>query len=137
MKNNHLLAKIGQYALVSNQRGEVLVLERLRSKTWSLPGGRLNVGEECNKAFVREIKEETNLRISEFYPYTTNLITDPYQTKYCVYFITKVSNISDLRISPEHSNFKWVGIADLSSLTLEDALVEKAISDFLKDRRIK
>ncbi|MEI8343400.1 MAG: hypothetical protein WCF93_00445 [Candidatus Moraniibacteriota bacterium] len=44
MTNNYLLAKIGQYALIKNNKSKILILERANSKTWSLPGGRLSEG---------------------------------------------------------------------------------------------
>ncbi len=128
--DNHLLAKIGQYALIRKD-GQVLVLERDRSKTWSLPGGRLNVGEDWNNAFIREIKEETNLNITEVKPFTTNILTDLYQTKYCVYFETFVSDFKELKISPEHSNYMWLDLKNISKIKFEDELVTKVVFAFL------
>lgn len=129
--DNHLLAKIGQYALIKNNEGHLLVLERARSKTWSLPGGRLDNAEAWDSAFIREIKEELNLDVVEMKPFTTNILTDPYQTKYCIYFDTSIKNFDDIKISSEHSNFKWIGSSELAKIEFEDEQVLKVVSDFL------
>jgi A/G-specific adenine glycosylase len=76
----------------------MLVLERARSKQWTLPGGRLNEGESWDAALLREIKEETNLDVTDFKIIGNNVVTDPYQTKYCTYFVTRVSDIGKLKI---------------------------------------
>lgn len=117
--DNHLLAKIGQYALIKND-DRVLVLERARSKTWSLPGGRLEKDEAWDKAFLRELKEETNLDCTNPLPVAVNIIEDAYQVKYCVYFSVEILNIDDLKISPEHSNYKWVDLTEAKTLNFED-----------------
>lgn len=128
---NHLLAKIGQYALISNKSGRLLVLERTRSKTWSLPGGRLNTNEDWNSAFIREIKEETNLNGIELKPFEVNIIKDPYQIKYCVYFIVNVQDFANLKISEEHSSFRWIEKSEITELNFEDDKVVKVIKSFL------
>ncbi len=130
--DNHLLAKVGQYALIKNDEGHVLVLERARSKTWSLPGGRLEKGEALDKALIREIKEETDLDVVKIKPFATNILTDPYQTKYCVYFETKVMNPSIIKISPEHTQYKWISLEDIPKIKGEDELVVKVISEYLQ-----
>ena len=129
--DNHLLAKIGQYALIRNSEGHLLVLERARSKTWSLPGGRLDNAEAWDTALAREIKEETNLDVVEIKPFATNILTDPYQTKYCVYFDTSVKNSDDIKISPEHSSFKWIELSEIQKIEFEDEQVLKVVSGFL------
>jgi len=129
--DNHLLAKIGQYALIKNSEGQLLILERARSKTWSLPGGRLDKDEAWDLAFIREIKEETNLDIIKIKPFAINILTDPYQIKYCVYFDTSVKNSDDIKISLEHSSFKWIKLSEVLKIEFEDEQVLKVISDFL------
>ncbi len=128
---NHLLAKIGQYALIKNDDGCVLLLERINSKTWSLPGGRLNKDEMCDLALIREVKEETNLDVLDMKPFATNIVTDPYQTKYCVYFEVSVKNIEEVRLSREHSDFRWISLNTFSEIEIEDSQISKVVYDFL------
>jgi mutator protein MutT len=47
--------------------GKILVGKRINSHApfWSIPGGKLELGETFELAAVREIKEETNLNIND------------------------------------------------------------------------
>ena len=117
----HLLAKIGQYVLITNTDNKVLLLERKRSKNWSLPGGRLDKEDkEWEQALAREIKEETGLQLNKLIPVDVKLIEDKWQTKYCVYFKAKSVDPSLLQISKEHSSIKWVGENDIAGLVIDD-----------------
>ena len=131
MNNNHLTAKIGQYAIIKNNDGKILILERMRSKTWCLPGGRLNENEEWDTALLRELKEELNLECQNPSPIAVNIIKDDYQTKYCVYFRLACINLSELKISNEHSNLGWFNLDEIKNLDIEDDEIKKVIVDYL------
>lgn len=57
---------IGTMALIRDERGRVLILEHTyrRRNPWGLPGGYLQAGEEPDQGLVREVEEETGLRIA-------------------------------------------------------------------------
>ena len=131
MNEKHLSAHIGQYALIKNTENKILLLERARSKTWCLPGGRLNENEEWDIALLRELKEELNLDCSSPKPVGVNILIDDYQTKYCVYFSVTCVDISKLQISDEHSNFGWFGMQEVSNLNIEDEKVKNIVLDYL------
>lgn len=131
MDDSHLLAKIGQYALIKNDEGKLLVLERARSKTWCLPGGRLDKKEDWDNCLLRELKEELGAEYKDPKPFTVNIITDPYQVKYCVYFTVVSSNTDTLIISNEHSSFRWVGREEALKLNFEDEKVSEVVASFL------
>jgi 8-oxo-dGTP pyrophosphatase MutT (NUDIX family) len=44
-------------------RGERVLLVRTRAGRWQLPGGRLERGEKPRDAVLREVREETGLRV--------------------------------------------------------------------------
>ncbi|MFC1649667.1 NUDIX hydrolase [Patescibacteria group bacterium] len=120
--NKHLYAKIGQYVLISNDKNEILLLERLLSKKWPLPGGRLDKKDRgWEKALAREVKEETGLLIENLQPFDIKLIEDPYQIKYCVYHLASSSNVDDLTTSNEHSASRWVTKVDIDKLSIDDS----------------
>ncbi|MEI6228585.1 MAG: NUDIX hydrolase [Candidatus Saccharibacteria bacterium] len=133
MNDNHLLAKIGQYAIIKNLENKVLLLERTRSKTWCLPGGRLNENEEWDVALLREIKEELNLECQNPTPFAVNIIKDEYQTKYCVYFNLDCPDLSTLETSDEHSNLGWFDIEEIKNLNIEDNKIKKVIISCLSN----
>lgn len=129
--DNHLLAKIGQYALIKNSENRLLLLQRNRSGEWSLPGGRLEKGEEWDKALIRELQEEINLKCINPIPIAVNILEDPYQIKYCVYFKIEVLDIENIRISKEHKGYKWINTEEINALNIEDEKIKNVIINYL------
>ncbi len=75
-----LLILPGICAMVFNDRGEILLQRRSDTKRWAVIGGMIDPGEEPAETVVREVLEETAVRvlpvrISEVY--TTPIITYP------------------------------------------------------------
>lgn len=135
MNDKHLLAKIGQYAIIKNADNQVLLLERARSKTWCLPGGRLNENEDWDQALLRELREELNLECSNPQPVAVNVITDEWQTKYCVYFSLECADLTVLKMSDEHSSMKWADVDEIKSLDIEDDKIKKVLVDYLSSSK--
>jgi len=125
--------KVGQYALTINPKGEILVLERSRSKKWSLPGGRLDSHErDWHNALKREIFEETGINIKKAEPYKVNIVEDlPYQVKYCVYFIIELGDIFEISLAKEHSSFRWLDKNNCDTVEFEYPFVQKMVFEYL------
>ena len=47
--------------VITNSEGKVLLVKHNRERSWSLPGGRLNPGEDPKAGGLREVFEETSL----------------------------------------------------------------------------
>jgi ADP-ribose pyrophosphatase YjhB (NUDIX family) len=47
--------------VVSNDRGEILLIRRSDNDNWALPGGAIDLGESLTQAAVREVTEETGI----------------------------------------------------------------------------
>jgi 8-oxo-dGTP pyrophosphatase MutT (NUDIX family) len=54
----------GADALVRDARGRVLLVRRADDGSWAMPGGWVDPGETPERAVVREVAEETGLRVS-------------------------------------------------------------------------
>jgi len=73
MKPGHDFIGISVFALIFNQKGEVLLANHLPtdkkpkefSDCWSMPGGAVEFGETAIEALKREIKEELGINIFE------------------------------------------------------------------------
>jgi len=131
MSDKHLQAKIGQYALITNSENRLLVLQRQHSKTWCLPGGSLNVDAEWDESLLRELYEELNLACLNPKPFRVNILKDNHQVEYCVYFTVDSPDASDVRLSDEHSDLKWIKLDDLKRLDFEDEKVREIINYYL------
>ena len=51
--------------LIFNEKGQVLLQKRSDDNLWGNPGGSMDLGETIYETIIREIKEETNLDISQ------------------------------------------------------------------------
>ena len=71
-----MIQKIAVKALVINHEGKVLLLRKSdddirhagNSGKYNLPGGKIEAGETIAEALVREVKEETDLKITSANP---------------------------------------------------------------------
>jgi 8-oxo-dGTP pyrophosphatase MutT (NUDIX family) len=85
-----LLLLPGVSGMVINDAGEVLLQRRSDTGRWALIGGILEPGEDPADAVVREVFEETGLRVEPIRAigiYTTPIITYPNQDR-AMYVIT-------------------------------------------------
>lgn len=55
----------GAGMMIFNQNGELLLLRRTDNLTWCFPGGMMEPGETIEETAIREVFEETGLRITE------------------------------------------------------------------------
>jgi 8-oxo-dGTP pyrophosphatase MutT (NUDIX family) len=56
--------RVSASAVIFDRRGRVLLQQRSDGGQWGLPGGSVEVGESVTEAVVREVLEETGLRVA-------------------------------------------------------------------------
>ena len=69
MPDQKIFPKVGVGVLIQNEKGEVLLGERMGSHAegeWCFPGGHLEFGETIFDTAKREVEEETGLDVDEF-----------------------------------------------------------------------
>lgn len=69
MKNIINKLHLGIYAVIQNNPGELLLVEKTRglyAKKLDLPGGKMEHGESFKKSLSRELMEEVGIQCSEF-----------------------------------------------------------------------
>lgn len=102
---------------IINNKGEFLALKRRSkgyyAKAYDFPGGKMEFGESIVEAMKREVFEETGIVIDE-----SNLKLkagidwkDEFEkeTRYavCFCFVYDIDEKVDVKLSDEHSSFKW------------------------------
>jgi ADP-ribose pyrophosphatase YjhB (NUDIX family) len=49
-------------AIVVDNKGDILLIRRSDNRLWSIPGGKMEIGESLSEAVVREVQEETGIQ---------------------------------------------------------------------------
>ncbi|NTF46138.1 NUDIX domain-containing protein [Rhizobium rhizogenes] len=61
---NRLLLLPSVAAVIHDHTGKLLLQEKASGEGWSLPAGAIELGETPQDAVIREVKEETGLRVT-------------------------------------------------------------------------
>lgn len=112
-------------AVVTDDRGRILLQRRRDNDLWALPGGGMDLGESLPGAAVREVREETGLDVE-----ITGLVgtyTDPrhiieysdgeVRRQFNVCFTARTVG-GGLAISDESTELRFVGPAEIGSLPM-------------------
>ena len=65
LKHKFVLLQDGAAAIIVNEKGQILLQSRADNDRWGLPGGCQELGEKFEDTIIREVKEETNLDVTE------------------------------------------------------------------------
>jgi len=100
---------------VHNNDGEILLLRRssnddVEPLKWSLPGGKVDKGENIREAAIRELFEETGI-VVVVAMYVTSVKND--DDSISSYFSVHLDKNSNVVLSEEHEDYKWVNPDDL------------------------
>lgn len=110
--------------LITDEDGKVLILKRsTNSKTnpgkWELPGGKVDQGESFDHALIREVYEETQLKIS--LDHVLGVSEQNLHVIRAIHIIMTGEIITGiLKLSHEHEGYAWVFFENLSEYDLAD-----------------
>ncbi len=65
LKHKFVLLQDGAAAIIVNEEGQILLQSRADRAKWGVPGGCQELGERFEDTVIREVKEETNLDVTE------------------------------------------------------------------------
>jgi phosphoglycolate phosphatase len=105
-------------ALISDETGRVLVVRTHKwSDLWGIPGGKIKWGEDSLTALRREIKEETNLEITDIrFVLVQDCIhsREFYRDAHFVLlnYTARCVGQPEVRLNDEAREFAWVAIAE-------------------------
>jgi 8-oxo-dGTP pyrophosphatase MutT (NUDIX family) len=117
------LFQVGVKALITSKKGNILVLFsgdwHLKNQTehWDIPGGRIQEGQTALQTLRREVEEETGIKeISKIEPFSgviSNFKDIPVGEHNVglalIIYKVGIPDSSEVILSPEHSNYEWVG----------------------------
>jgi ADP-ribose pyrophosphatase YjhB (NUDIX family) len=116
-------------AIVRNDEGDVLLIERTDNGLWAAPGGAQDIGERISDAAVREVREETGLDIevtglSGIYSDPAHVIAyDDGEVRQEFSLCFHARPISgDLRTSSESKRVRWVRPGELNELNIHPSM---------------
>ncbi|GAA4690047.1 NUDIX domain-containing protein [Pseudonocardia yuanmonensis] len=109
-------------AIAHDATGRLLLIKRGTEPgrgRWSLPGGRVEPGEDDSAALVREMAEETGLAV-EPGPHVGTVLIGPYRI--ADYRCTVVGGT--LTAGDDAADARWVDATEFAALPLVDGLAE-------------
>ena len=129
--------KVAVRLILRNDKGCILFLKRKNAKhangKWCLPGGKIGALEKIEDACRKEIKEETNLDISDIKLlfYNNDFPVKNESDKYYLglYFTANFSG--EIRLNDESSEYAWISpnrITDFNIAFNHDKIVKKFLS---------
>ncbi|MGQ0632676.1 MAG: NUDIX hydrolase [Sporichthyaceae bacterium] len=114
-------------ALIHDDSHRLLLIRRVNAPAdgcWSLPGGRVEAGESDAEALVREVREETALRVSVGMRIGTVAVGGPADVLYDVRDYACAVVGGTLRAGDDASDARWVSRAELANLDTSPGLIE-------------
>jgi 8-oxo-dGTP diphosphatase len=119
--DDHLLTRcVG--GITFDRAGRLLVIRRARDPgrgLWSLPGGRVEPGETDHQAVIREMLEETGLRVVP-----TTLAGMVVRGRYEIYDYLCEVHGGTLRPGDDADDARWVDAGEFGALEITEGLAE-------------
>jgi ADP-ribose pyrophosphatase YjhB (NUDIX family) len=126
-------------AIVTNEAGDILLHRRTDNELWALPGGVMELGESIADTAVREVYEETGLRVIP--RHVVAVYSDPkhvfaysdgeVRQEFSVCIACDIVS-GKLTISDESKELKFVPTGDISSLNMHPR-IRARIDDYMNN----
>ncbi len=101
--------------------GKVLLLKK-KGRWWDLPGGKLDEGEMLNETALREVKEETGLKVSvgEILSCKLQNREDTHDRVFIFYHCQLKKKPNKIRLSNEHVEWGFFSGKEMKDMYLND-----------------
>ena len=128
--------QVGVKIILQNKEGKYLLLKRNPEKypetgaKWDIVGGRINIGSSLLENLKREVFEETGLGINsdpKLIAAQDILKIDKHVVRLTYTGFTEV----EVKLSEEHSDFKWISREDVKTLDPIDSYTKSVFDTFL------
>ncbi|MFC4853658.1 NUDIX domain-containing protein [Actinophytocola glycyrrhizae] len=128
-------------AIVTNDNGEILVHRRADNDMWALPGGGMEFGESIAGTVIREVHEETGLRVKP--SYVVAVYSDPkhvfeytngeVRQEFSVCIACEIIE-GDLNVSDESKEVKFASPDEITELAMHPR-IRARVEDYLQKMR--
>ncbi len=145
MKQKVTVLQVGVKSLLINKDKKILLIKKdlkdAKAKgmkvSWDIPGGRINMDENLEKALKREIREETG--ITAIKPLFLIGAQDIFKLEKHIVRLTYISRVtsSKVSLSNEHSEYRWFTWAEILKLPQIDEYLRLILKDKTKLSLIK
>jgi mutator protein MutT len=118
---------VGVGIIIINKQNQILLCKRISKHgkgTYSIPGGNIDPGEKIKDSAVREVFEETGLRLHHvtFIGVTNNVMTfkkEGLHTVSLIYFCDNFSGQPIVKEPQKHEYWQWYDLNNLPSPQFE------------------
>lgn len=134
--NANSIVPAAAVAIIDNKK--ILMLKRIDSGNWTMPGGTMEFGESLIDCAIREVKEETGLKVDVYDIVAT--YTDPnvrveysdgeVRQEFTIVYLGSAKN-SEVIIDNESSKYAWIPIYEITSYQLAKSQLRR-IKDVLQ-----
>ncbi|RAY16734.1 NUDIX hydrolase [Actinomadura craniellae] len=127
--------------IVTNEHGDILMIQRTDNDHWAVPGGAIDLGESVSEAAIRETLEETGIRCEitgllgiysdpkHLIHYTSN---DEVRQEFSIVLTARPVG-GRLTTSDESRRVCWMAPADVETLSM-DRSMRLRIGHYLEGR---
>jgi 8-oxo-dGTP diphosphatase len=119
---------VGALALIEHE-GRLLMLGQRHRRGWTFPGGLLNRGEDAATAVVREVEEETGLRVEVGLPFA--IVVEPRSRRVDILFWVQAELGPDVEAAGEALVADWVIPSAMGEI---DEPTAQALAEFARFR---
>ena len=127
--------QVGVKILLKNKKGEYLVIRRSADKypkagaQWEIVGGRIDISSSLVDNLAREVMEETGLTIvGNIKLITAQDIFNPNKHIVRLTYLGKGNGL--VKLSNEHTDFKWLSIKKIKLLNPLDPYLKYVLKKF-------
>ena len=127
--------QVGVKILLKNKKGEYLVIRRSADKypkagaQWEIVGGRIDISSSLVDNLAREVMEETGLTIvGNIKLITAQDIFNPNKHIVRLTYLGKGHGL--VKLSNEHTDFKWLSIKEIKLLNPLDPYLKHVLEKF-------
>ena len=131
----------GASAIVADDEGRILLQRRRDNSRWALPGGVMEIGEGIGRTAVREVEEETGLKVEP--DHVIGVYSDPdhvfeyddgeVRQEFSVCVACRVAG-GQLRPGNEAIEVRFFEPGDIAALDMHPS-IRKRIDDYRRGRR--